>query len=77
MRNPLQDVEQLLEAMGASGGEAVTRPGWPFRRVGAGDGCEPSGESAMMPLRDALTSCYDIRQVLHLLGFILVCFDSR
>ena len=51
-----QDVQQLLAVMGADGSEPVLRPSWPFREPGSHPGAD-----AALPLRDALTSCYDIR----------------
>jgi hypothetical protein len=50
-------VDQLLVALHASGDEAVPRPSWPFRDAEAGSGTG----SSTLPLRAALTSCYDIR----------------
>lgn len=50
-----QGVDALLAALGASGAERVPVPSWHYQEEG-----EPYADGSM-PLRDALTKCYDLR----------------
>lgn len=50
----LQAVDDLLQQLGATGHETVTRPTWHYQE-------QPDSSSSSVSLRHALTVCYDIK----------------
>lgn len=50
-----QSVEELLQQLGATGDEPVTRPSWHYQEQ------QPDSNSSSMSLRHALTVAYDIK----------------
>jgi hypothetical protein len=56
---PLQAVDELLQQLGATGDEPVTRPTWHYQEQP--DSSSNHNNSSSVSLRHALTVCYDIK----------------